>query len=87
MTLQKAEIKLTELNDKIDSLLKERETVLKEWSIAFNEESPENIICVDENAGDFHDLYLVNGDFKMQACYFGSFEMKSSLDDFYKSFL
>ena len=84
MTLQEAEIKLTELNDRINSLLEERETVLKEWSIAFNLENSENIICVDENEGDCHDLYLVNGDFKMHVCRFNDFDLEGSIDDFYR---
>ena len=35
MTLQEAENKLSELNTKIDSLLVERESILKEWNLAF----------------------------------------------------
>lgn len=85
MTLQEADVKLTELNEKIDALLEESEIVLKEWSIEFHAENMENIICIDENKSDCHNLYLVNGDFKMHVCQFGRFEMKGSIDDFYKS--
>ena len=65
--------------------MKERESVLKEWSIAFHAENTDNIICIDENKGDSHDLYLVNGDFKMNVCYFSDFDLKGDADDFYKS--
>ncbi len=40
MTLQEAEIKLSELNTEINELLQEREAVLKEWNTAFNAENP-----------------------------------------------
>lgn len=46
MTLQESEIKLSELNNKIDKLLKERAIVLKEWYDAFNTENPDEITCV-----------------------------------------
>lgn len=85
MTLQEAETKLAGLNEKIDTLLKERESILKEWDIAFHAENPENIKCIDENIGDSHNLYLVNGDSKMNVCHFGNYEMNGSIDDFYKS--
>ena len=62
MTLQESEIKLSELNNKIDKLLKERGVVLKEWYAAFNTENPESITYVDENIGDNHNIYLVNGE-------------------------
>lgn len=39
MTLQETEAKLSELNNCIAELLKERESVLKEWNIAFNTEN------------------------------------------------
>lgn len=84
MKLQEAEMKLQELNEKIDILLKERESVLKEWNIAFNLENTENMICVDKNEGDSHDLYLVNGDFKIHVCHFSGFDMNGSIEDFYK---
>lgn len=45
MTLQEAETKLSERNNHIAELLKERENVLKEWSIAFNTENKEKIVC------------------------------------------
>lgn len=85
MKLQEAEMKLQELNEKIDILLKERESILKEWNIAFNLENTENIICVDKNEGDYHNLYLVNGNLKTHVCYFGSFEMNGNIEDFYKN--
>lgn len=40
MTLQEAELKLTDLNNKIAELLSERESVIKEWNAAFNSENP-----------------------------------------------
>ena len=84
MTLQESEAKLSELNAEIDKLLKEREVVLKEWYDAFNTENPESIVCVDENIGDNHNLYLVNGELKMHVCFFDSYNMKGSIEEFYK---
>lgn len=84
MTLQEAETKLAGLNEKIDTLLKEREIILKEWNTAFHSENPDNIICVDENEGDCHNLYLINGDFKMHMCHFSGYDMNGSIEDFYK---
>lgn len=84
MTLQEAETKLSELNTDIDKLLQEREAVLKEWNIAFNTGNQDNITCIDENIGDSHKLYLVNGESKMLMCHLDSFDMKGSLNDFYK---
>ena len=84
MTLQESEIKLSELNNKIDKLLKERGVVLKEWYAAFNTENPESITCVDENIGDNHNIYLVNGELKMHVCFFDSYNMKGSIEEFFK---
>ena len=84
MTLHEADAKLAGLNEKIDDLLKKRESILKEWSIAFHAENPENITCIDENIGDCHNLYLASGDFKMHVCRFSDFDLKGSLDDFYR---
>lgn len=84
MTLQEAETKLSELNNQIAELLKEREKVLKEWNIAFNTENPDKIICIDENIGDSHKLYLVNGESKMLVCYLNIYDMEGSINDFYK---
>lgn len=84
MTLQQAEAKLSELNVEIDKLLIERETILKEWNTAFNTENQDNIICIDENIGDSHKLYLINGESKMLMCYLDNYDMKGSLSDFYK---
>lgn len=84
MTLQESDLKLTELNYEIEQLLKKREAVLKEWCAAFNTQHPENIVCIDENKGDNHSLYLVNGEYKMQVCLFNSYDMKGSIEDFYK---
>lgn len=84
MTLQESEIKLSELNNKIDKLLKEREVILKEWYTAFNKKIPKGITCVDENIGDNHNLYLVNGELKMYVCFFDSYNMKGSIEEFYK---
>jgi len=84
MTLQEAETKLSELNNEINRLLQEREAVLKEWNIAFNTENQDNITCIDENIGDSHKLYLINGESKMLVCHLDSFDMKGNLNDFYK---
>ncbi|RKI36601.1 hypothetical protein D7V86_24570 [bacterium D16-51] len=85
MALKEADARLLELNEEIARLLKERENVLKEWNTAFNAENPENIVCIDENIEDIvHNLYLVNGDFKMHVCLFGDFDMKGSINEFYK---
>ena len=82
MTLQEAEEKLSDLNNKIAELLSEREDVIKEWNIAFNSENPENIICIDENIGESHKLYLVNGDFKIPVCYLSEKDIRGSINDF-----
>ena len=82
MTLQEAEEKLSDLNNKIAELLSEREDVIKEWNIAFNSENPENIICIDENIGESHKLYLVNDDFKIPVCYFSEKDIRGSINDF-----
>ena len=84
MTLQESEAKLSELNTQISKLLKEREAVLKEWEAAFYTENPEGIVCIDESVGDNHTLYLVNGESKMQVCMFSSYDMKGSIEEFYK---
>lgn len=84
MTLQEAEEKLSELNIQIAELLCEREEVIKEWNIAFNSENPENIICIDKNEFGFHELYLVNGDFKILVCQFNERDIKGGIDDFYR---
>lgn len=84
MTLQEAEARLSELNNEINELLEKREMVLKEWNIAFNTENQGNIVCIDENIGNVHKLYLINGESKMLMCYFDNFDMKASLNDFYK---
>ena len=84
MTLQEAEAKLSDLNMQIDKLLLERETVLKEWSVAFHIENQDDIICVDENMGGSHKLYLVNGESKMYVCNLDDYDMESDIKDFYK---
>lgn len=84
MTLQEAEVKLSDLNNKITELLNEREDVIKEWSIAFNSENPKNIICIDECECGFHELYLVNGDFKILVCHFSERDINDNINDFYK---
>jgi len=84
MTLQESEARLSEINAEINRLLKERKAVLKEWNAAFHTENPENITCVDDNTGGCHNLYLVNGGSRMQACLLSEDDMKGSLDDFYK---
>lgn len=42
------------------------------------------IICVDENAGSCHNLYLVNGESRMHVCMFDDYDLKESMDNFYK---
>lgn len=84
MNLQESEAKLSELNTQISKLLKERETVLKEWEVAFYTENPEGIVCIDESVGDNHTLYLVNGESKMQVYMFDSYDMKKDIETFYK---
>ncbi len=84
MNLQESEARLRGLNEEIDRLLKEREDVLKEWNIAFGTENSEGVACVDESAGNCHNLYLVNGDSRMQVCRIGAEDMNGSRDDFYK---
>lgn len=84
MTLQEAETKLSELNAEINKLLQGREAVLKKWNNAFNTENQDNIVCIDENIGDVHKLYLVNGKSKMFMCHLNNYDMKCSLSDFYK---
>ena len=48
MTLHESETKLTEINNSIAELLKERENVLKEWNIAFSTENQDEITCIAE---------------------------------------
>ena len=84
MILQEIEVKLSELNAEIERLLKEREEVLKEWNIAFDSIKPENITCIDENIGDSHKLYLVSGESKMLMCYLDGYDMRSSLEAYYR---
>lgn len=85
MTLQESEIKLSELNNEIDRLLKERAIVLKEWYDAFNTENPEGIVCEVENIEDIcYKLYLVNGDSKIHVCTLDEYEFKYSTEEFYK---
>lgn len=84
MTLQEAETKLSELNNQIAELSKEREKVLKEWNIAFDTENPDKITCINENIGDSHKLYLVNGESKMLVCHLDTYDMEGSINDFYK---
>lgn len=76
MALKELEIRLSELDDKISELLKEREKVVKEWSNAFSAENPQNIVCIDENVGETHNLYLVNGESRMLVCQIYDFEIK-----------
>lgn len=84
MTLQDAEVKLSELNDKIAKLLNEREDVIKEWNIAFNSENPEDVICIDKCEYGCHELYLVNGDFKILVCHFSERDIKDNIYNFYR---
>lgn len=85
MTLQEAESKLTDLNNKIAELLSERESVIKEWNAAFNSENPENIICMVESVEDIcYKFYLVNNVFKIQVCLLDGNDLKCSIEDLYK---
>ena len=85
MTLQEAEAKLSELNAEINKLLKERETVLKEWNKAFNTENPEGIVCEVENIENVcYKLYLVNGDSRMHVCTLSEYDLKCGIEEFYK---
>ena len=84
MGLKELEIRLSELDEKISELLKERERVLKEWSNAFSAEKPQNIVCIDENVGETHNLYLVNGESRMLVCQIYDFEIKGSINELYK---
>ena len=54
-------MELSKINDQITKLLKERENILKEWNTVFNTENSEEMACIDENKGEIHILYLVNG--------------------------
>lgn len=85
MKLLEAEAKLSELNNQIADLLKERESVLKEWNIAFHTENQDQITCIDGGITTFnHDLYLVNGDVKMLVCRICNDDMKGTMEDLYK---
>jgi hypothetical protein len=84
MILQESEVRLSELNGKIDELLKERESVLKEWCTAFSTQNPDGIVCIDENIGDNHILYLVNGESKMLVCRLDNYDMEDNIQEFYK---
>lgn len=85
MTLQESEAKLSELNADIDKLLKERAIVLKEWYAAFNTENPEGITCEVENIENVcYKLYLVNGGSRIHVCTLGEYELKNSMEEFYK---
>lgn len=84
MTLQETETKLSELNNCIAELLKERESVLKEWNIAFNTENQDNITCEAKGKFSTCELYLVNGDSKMPVCLLHGDDMECSINDLYK---
>ena len=84
MALQEAEDRLAGLNAEINRLLEEREGVLKEWNAAFNKENQANVICVDENTEDCHELYLVNGESRVRVCTFGEYDMEGSTEKFYR---
>ena len=87
MTLQESAImveKISEINTEINKLLKEREVILKEWYVVFNSENTEAIVCIDENIGDNHILYLVNGESKMLVCRLDSYDLEDSIQEFYK---
>lgn len=84
MKLLEAEAKLSELNNQIADLLKERENVLKEWNTAFHTENQDQITYVDKSVAFVHDLYLVNGDVKMLVCRICNDDMKGTMEDLYK---
>jgi len=81
MTLQEAEIKITEIEEKISQLLEERESVL---NIAFNQENQQNIVCIDKHDSYVHNLYLINGDSSMFVCYFSDRDITDDINAFYK---
>lgn len=84
MTLQEAEERLSEIDEKINVLLKERETVLKEWDTAFHTKDPQNIVCIDENTVGVHNFYLVSGESKKHVCLFSERDIIGSIEEFYK---
>lgn len=84
MALKELEARLSKLDEKISELLKERESVLREWSNVFGAENPQNIVCIDENVGETHTLYLVNGESRMLVCRINDFDIKGNINDFYK---
>lgn len=88
MTLHESETKLAEINNSIAELLKERESVLKKWYIAFNTGNQEEITCIAESIQESKDdifyLYLINGDSKMLVCHIYCDYKKCSINDFYK---
>lgn len=84
MALKEIEIRLSELDVKISELLKEREGVIKEWSIAFCAENPQNIVCIDENVGESHALYLVNDESRMLVCRIRDSEIKGNINELYR---
>lgn len=84
MTLQQAETELSQIDTQLTELLKKRESMLKEWNLAFNEENPDNIACIDEPIGNIHILCLVNGESKMEICRFGDLDLKHEINKFYK---
>lgn len=84
MALKEIEIRLSELDAKISELLKEREGVIKEWRKTFGAENPQNIVCMDENDGGLHTLYLVNGESRMYACCLLDSEIKGNINKLYE---
>ncbi len=86
MTLQEADKKLAELNDKIDRLSIERKEVLRKWNVAFMAEKPEKTVCEDRGKGErSHQLYLINGGFSVFVCHFDEIDMQQDLNSFYEN--
>lgn len=84
MTLQEAEKRLSELEERIGQLLKEREIVLKEWNTAFNLENLQKISCIAKRDSCIYDLYLLNGDSIMLVCCFSDRDITNDINSFYK---
>lgn len=84
MNLKQCEVRLSELDERIGVLLKEREQVLKEWNVAFDSESPENVRCEVEKGIDKYLLYLVSGESKLLVCDLYNFEFQENINQYYK---
>lgn len=84
MTLKECEEKLLDLDNRINTMLKEREEILKEWNTCFLNESQDKIICVDEHSGNSHKLFLVNGSSMTQVCDIWDDDLWKEINEYYK---